>query len=314
MVIHHLNCVSTCPLGGRLMDGRTSSVVTRGELCCHCLLIETEQGLVLVDTGFGLEDVRNPRSRLSRFFLALVSPDFREEMTAIRQIERLGYDPRDVRHIVLSHLDFDHAGGLSDFPQATVHMFHVESTYARAQRTWLDRQRFRPQQWLSAQLWQTYPSDDGERWRGFEHVRELDGLPPSILLVPLRGHTFGHAGIAVEGPNGWLLDAADAYFHHDEMAVTPHCTPGLRFYQWMLEKDRRARLANQARLRELRRDDKDVLVFCSHDMMEFEALAGRPGGTLPRENRRRAPPAFSAAARPSHWNYLTRHVHTPLCG
>ena len=98
MVIHHLNCVSTCPLGGRLMDGRTSSVATRGELCCHCLLIETEQGLVLVDTGFGLEDVRHPRSRLSRFFMALVSPDFREEMTAIRQIERLGFDPRDVRH------------------------------------------------------------------------------------------------------------------------------------------------------------------------------------------------------------------------
>lgn len=281
MIVHHLNCVSTCPLGGRLMDGRTRSITRRGELCCHCQLIETDEGLVLVDTGFGLEDVRDPRGRLSRFFLMLVSPDFREEMTAIRQIERLGYDPREVRHIVLSHLDFDHAGGLSDFPHATVHLYNVESTYAHAQRTWMDRQRFRPQQWPSVQRWQTYPSDQGERWNGFENVRALDGLPPSILLVPLRGHTFGHAGIAIEGPNGWLLNAADAYFYRNEMAESPYCTPGLRFYQWMLEKDRRARFDNQDRLRALRHSDAGVQIFCSHDMVEFESLAGRAGGTPP---------------------------------
>ena len=71
------------------MDGRTGGIFRRGRLCCHCLLVETEQGLVLIDTGFGLEDVRNPQARLSRLFLALLSPDFREEMTAVRQIERL---------------------------------------------------------------------------------------------------------------------------------------------------------------------------------------------------------------------------------
>src|SRR3954466_4163679 len=108
------------------MDGRTPSVLTRGELACHCLLVETASSLVLVDTGLGLRDVANPRSRLSGFFLALVKPDFREEMTAVRQVARLGHDPRDVRHIVLSHLDFDHAGGLDDFPHATVHLLARE--------------------------------------------------------------------------------------------------------------------------------------------------------------------------------------------
>jgi len=68
MIVHHLSCISTCPLGGRLMDGCTKSIVERGELTCHCLVIETNAGLVLVDTGFGLHDVDNPRSRLSRFF------------------------------------------------------------------------------------------------------------------------------------------------------------------------------------------------------------------------------------------------------
>src|SRR3954469_20943379 len=140
MRIHHLNCISTCPAGGRLMDGRTPSIIRRGELACHCLLVETDTSLVLVDTGLGLRDVREPRSRLSAFFLALVAPDFREELTAVRQIARLGYDPAAVRHIVLSHLDFDHAGGLDDFPGATVHMLQAERDNAVAQGTWLDRQ------------------------------------------------------------------------------------------------------------------------------------------------------------------------------
>jgi hypothetical protein len=47
MRIHHLNCISSCPLGGRLMDGRARSVLERGKLCCHCLLAESSDGLVL---------------------------------------------------------------------------------------------------------------------------------------------------------------------------------------------------------------------------------------------------------------------------
>lgn len=141
MRVHHLNCISSCPLGGRLMDGRTPSVLKRGELCCHCLLIETNNELVLVDTGFGLRDVADPKSRLSTFFMALLSPDFRDEMTAVRQIEQLGFQAADVRHILLTHLDFDHAGGLDDFPNATIHMLQQERDYALTQKTWLESVR-----------------------------------------------------------------------------------------------------------------------------------------------------------------------------
>ena len=277
MRVHHLNCISSCPLGGRLMDGRTPSVLTRGELSCHCLLIETAQTLVLVDTGFGLRDVADPRSRLSRFFLALLDPDLRAEMTAARQIEKLGFRTSDVRHIVLTHLDFDHAGGLDDFPDATVHMLRQERDHALAQKTWLDRQRFRPQQWSSRARWKTYDPRAGEGWYGFECVRDIPGLPPEILFVPLPGHTFGHAGIAIDTAQGWLLQAGDSYFHHREMdAREPWCTPGLRLYQTMMEKDRGARLANQARLRRLCHDEgAHVTVFCAHDPVEFEHLSRR---------------------------------------
>jgi glyoxylase-like metal-dependent hydrolase (beta-lactamase superfamily II) len=277
MRIHHLNCISSCPLGGRLMDGRSGSPLERGELCCHCLLIETSGGLVLVDTGYGLEDVRRPRDRLSAFFLAMLSPDLREEMTARRQIERLGFRAEDVRHIVLTHLDFDHAGGLDDFPDARVHMLQQERDDAVLQSSWLDRQRFRPQQWSSRDRWQVYRAGAGEGWFGFDCVRNLEGLPPEILLVPLRGHTLGHCAIAVKGEAGWLLLAGDAYFYHREMdPIRPWCTPGLSAYQTLMEKDRWARLQNQRRLRHLvRRHADEVRVFCAHDPHEFELLAGR---------------------------------------
>lgn len=277
MHIHHLNCISTCPLGGKLMDGRSRSIVRRGELSCHCLLIESDDGLILVDTGLGLRDVADPKGRLSRFFLTLVSPEFREEMTAVRQIERLGFQATEVRHIILTHLDFDHAGGLDDFPQATVHMLQNERDYAVLQKTWLDRQRFRPQQWSTRDRWRGYRAGEGETWFGFDRVHALDGISSDILLIPLAGHTFGHAGVAIRRNDKWLLQAGDAYFYRREMDVTsPTCTPGLRFYQTMMEKNRRARLWNQERLRELRRQHgHEVDICCAHDVVEFERLSGR---------------------------------------
>lgn len=54
----------------------------------------------------------------------------------------------------------------------------------------------------------------------------------------------------------------------------PRCTPGLRFYQWMMEKDRGRRLANQARLRALRTFAAEpVEIICGHDPYEFERIA-----------------------------------------
>lgn len=299
MQIHHLNCISTCPLGGRIMDGVSRTSFERGKLTCHCLLVETDQGLVLVDTGFGLRDVADPKSRLSRFFLTMVDPDFREEMTAFRQIEQLGFDPADVRHIVLTHLDFDHAGGLDDFPNATVHMLQSERDSAVRQRTWLDRQRYRPQQWSKRDRWQLYQAGEGENWYGFNAVRKLKGLPDGILLVPLLGHTHGHAGVAIEQGEQWLLDAGDAYFYHREMDPQPYCTPGLRFYQTMMEKNRQARLWNQDRLRQLHRSHSDtVRIFCSHDVREFEQLSRR-SADVPARRPGAAPLHAGAAARGS---------------
>lgn len=278
MRVHHLNCGTDCPFGGALFDGRSKGAL--GHLVCHCLLIETDSsGLVLVDTGYGLRDVIKPFPRISRPFAAMLNIRLREEETAIRQIERLGYSPADVRHIVITHLDFDHAGGIEDFPGAAVHLTRTElDTFRTKRQGFVMRERYRPMQVDSVRNWNTY-DPNGEPWHGFEAVRQLKGLPPEILLVPLKGHTYGHAGVAIADNEGWLLHAGDAYFYRDEVrSPQRRCTPGLRFYQNLMEVDRHARLTNQERLRQLSCDpDAAVRMICAHDAVEYEACRdGRP--------------------------------------
>lgn len=278
MRIHHLSCGTMCPVGGTLMFYRRSRDPALRRLVCQCLLIETDRhGLVLVDTGFGLRDVHQPRQRLAGFFRTLNGIRLREEETAQRQIERLGFRAADVRHIVLTHLDFDHAGGIEDFPGAAVHVLGDELRAAtEGRRGFISQRRYRPQQWDEGVRWQEYGAG-GTPWFGFDCVRDLKGLPPEILIVPLSGHTWGHSGIAIQMPDRWLLHAGDAYFYYEEMNTSaPRCTLGLRAYQRMMEVDRQARLRNQDRLRGLLRERADqVEIFCSHDPTEFMRLSAR---------------------------------------
>ena len=287
MRIHHLNCGTDCPLGGALFDGRSRGLL--GRIVCHCLLIETDaHGLVLVDTGYGLRDVDHPHDRPSpRITLPwrmMLNIRLHERETAVRQVEALGFRAQDVRHIIATHLDFDHAGGLDDFPQATVHVMAREYDDATGPRTgpgigFVGRNRWRPAQLADVQHWQRYGAR-GEPWFGFDAVRDLTGLPPEILMVPLPGHTWGHAGVAVRRNDGsWLLHAGDAYFYRGEMRqARRRCTPGLRAYQRLMEVDARSRLTNQARLRTLSIVHRDeVLVTCTHDPVELERWqAGTP--------------------------------------
>ncbi|MEW9855384.1 MBL fold metallo-hydrolase [Novosphingobium sp. M1R2S20] len=275
MRIHHLSCGTCCPVGGRLFDGTSDGAF--GHLVCHCLLIETDAGLVLVDTGIGTRDIANPRERISPFFLALCNVQLRPHETAIAQVKALGFDPADVRHIIITHLDFDHAGGIEDFPHATVHVTSREREAALHGRggAFVGRRRYRPQQWDEVIDWRLYPMGGGESWMGFDTVRDLEGLPPEILLVPLVGHTWGHCGVAVQTESGWLLHAGDAYFFRGEIGSEHRiCPPGMAGYQRLMEVDRRARFANQARLRQLSISNSDhVRIFCAHDPVEFEILS-----------------------------------------
>jgi glyoxylase-like metal-dependent hydrolase (beta-lactamase superfamily II) len=235
------------------------------DVVCHCLLIESADGLVLVDTGFGTADARDP-SQLGRPIRALMRPRPRLAETAIAQVETLGFAAADVRHIVATHLDLDHTGGLPDFPEAEVHVFAPELA-AALQPSLRERSRYLQAHLQHGPRWVEHRSEaGGERWFGFGSVRILPGLDVEVALIPLIGHSRGHTGVAVNAGERWLLHCGDAYFNHGEIATPPSCPPGLRFFQRLTAADNEARVANAARLRELAASHGDeVSLFCSHD-------------------------------------------------
>lgn len=270
MRVHHLDCGTMCPTSARLVNGR-GGWFEPARMVCHCLLVEGSDGLVLVDTGLGTGDIDDPRGRLSGMFLRAARPRLDRTQTALAQLERLGFRRDDVRHIVPTHLDLDHVGGLSDFSAASVHVFEPELRAATERATSKERNRYRPAQFAHGPKWVPH-AVAGDTWLGFERVRVVGD---DIALVPLIGHTRGHCAVAVKNEQGWLLHAGDAYFFHGEVdPVRPRSTPGLSLFQRLAAMDDGARRNNQARLRNLVRDHGDaVRVFSAHDPTELDAMA-----------------------------------------
>lgn len=275
--IHHLNCGTMCPACARLINGYKTNGEKGGwleaaRMVCHVLLIETpKDGLILVDTGVGALDVQDP-SRLGKAFVSLTRPRLDHHETAIAQIKKLGYQADDVRHIIVTHLDLDHAGGLPDFPHAAVHVFQAEFD-AAMNPDWRSKARYLPSQWAHSPRWVKH-STGGEDWFGFSGLKPIPGLTDDILLIPLPGHTRGHCGIAVRHNNGWLLHAGDAYFHHGQLETVPHMPMGLAVFEKLVQTEKNKRQQNLARLRDLSlQHHSEVRVFCAHDPIEYAHLA-----------------------------------------
>jgi glyoxylase-like metal-dependent hydrolase (beta-lactamase superfamily II) len=267
MRIHHLNCGTMRPVGGRLISGGGPA-----RLVAHCLLIDAGAGLVLVDTGFGRTALADPAAAVGGMFVRTARPLLDETEVAVNQVRALGYDPADVRHILVTHLDPDHAGGLSDFPGAEVHVHAAEHRAAQVRRGMADRNRYRPALWNHEPRWALHDVDGGDDWFGFASVRPMDGSWPDIRLVGLAGHTAGHVGVAVPtGAGRWLLHAGDAYFHRVTIDGAAPVPLGIRFEEVSTQSDRAARLTTVDKLRAARRAGVDV--FCAHDPVEYERLA-----------------------------------------
>jgi glyoxylase-like metal-dependent hydrolase (beta-lactamase superfamily II) len=205
MPVKLLNCASMSPWWPHWQIGGVS------------LLVDRHQGPVLVDTGLGLHDHEAP-SRLVRFFRLDFGIPYQPDETAIRQLPRLGVQPADIHHIVLTHLHFDHAGGLADFPWAQVHLHRKEYEALQRPKKLIERFAYDQADFAHGPNWVTYENTT-ENWFGFEAIP----LPfePRMYLVPLFGHTSGHCGVAIEDEDGWIFQAGDAIPLNAQFEVTP---------------------------------------------------------------------------------------------
>jgi glyoxylase-like metal-dependent hydrolase (beta-lactamase superfamily II) len=248
MTIHHLNC-------GILHAPPNPAAA------CHCLLIENSNGLILIDTGIGLRDVADPIGRIGKFAIEAAGFQFDEQTTAIRQIEKQGFRAADVRHIILTHGDPDHVGGLADFPQASVHLSQEEhESLIRGNG------RYSPAQIAHGPNFVAHSHSDGNwfgiaaRPLGFEGAAQC-------LLIPLFGHTRGHCGVAVKTADKWLLHVGDAYYLRAELTSENHPVSALAAAR---ADDNDLRLESLGILRRLAIEHPHEVEMCGyHDFTEF---------------------------------------------
>jgi glyoxylase-like metal-dependent hydrolase (beta-lactamase superfamily II) len=247
--VYHLSC------GTLQRSGNPKAI-------CHCLLLEENNELVLIDTGIGMEDVANPEMRIGKELIELAGFKFNAEDTAVSQIRKLGFDPSMVKHIIMSHLDPDHGGGLADFRDAIVHVSEEEYNAFRAGNP----------RYLSVQLKhdpqiRTY-CRSSETWLGLEARRVRVNLSSEVFLIPLFGHTAGHCGVAINLPDERLFYTADAYYLRDELLIKDHPVSELARIN---AEDDIQRMNSLDKIITLRRRFPDRLtIFGYHDVREME--------------------------------------------
>ncbi len=241
MTIHLLNCF-TC-------NARPPSTMKTGTLC---LVIETDQGPALLDTGLGLQDYSNPTGITKMFRVITVMP-FDPNEAAFHRVRGLGYRPEDVRNIILTHMHFDHCGGLPDFPHAKVHVHRREyDAFTDGRILHWDEHAYVPRN-IAHQpeiaLYETVNS----KWHDFDAIR----LPfePEMYFIPLFGHSRGHCGVAIKTSSGWFFHAGDAG------AVSNDKAPA-----WLI---RWALGPHDPSLRAFMKSHPEVLVANSHMFPEF---------------------------------------------
>jgi N-acyl homoserine lactone hydrolase len=237
------------------------------------LLEHPQAGLVLVDTGMhaslaqrhSRERVRNlgpVGSVMSRHTI------MRTEQTAAAQLLALGIDTADVSLIVMTHLHFDHASALCDFPNATVLVDEREWRAAWARGSSLSgystsqldpRPQYRMIDFTAASVLASGP---------FERAVDVFG-DGALTLVSTPGHTAGHLSLIVRTQAREVLLSADAAYTLGTIRAgeRPFLTHNRSTFEHSLHQ-----------IQTYDRDNPDALIIPGHDMSAWTDACNRMQG------------------------------------
>lgn len=212
------------------------------------LLIEHDEGLFLLDTGFDLEHT----NRVLPFEL----PEQSDEQTIPAQLALCGRSPGDVTALVNSHLHFDHVGGNKHFAGTGVrHVIH-EREIAQAR----DHEPFEFFGY-SDRTWD-YEGANLEPVSGdFE-------IAKGVFLVETPGHTVGHYSLLVKPDSAArsMLFAFDVVY--TQAAYDKGVQPGFH-------NDPVAGVRSIRRLKELQ-EEHGADIYFSHDMEAWRTYRHAP--------------------------------------
>ena len=148
----------------------------------NCLLVETPAGRVLVETGIG-ERMTDKAREMRQYAGDPILPALRAA----------GFEPASIDVVAMSHLHFDHAGGLLDaagaraFPGATIVAQRAEWEIALGSNSRLVASYDQPELRL-VRDWGAAGWAEGER-----------EILPGVTVVPTGGHSAGHQAVVVRG-------------------------------------------------------------------------------------------------------------------
>ena len=168
-------------------------------------------GLVLVDTGFhhtiGVDPSKNLRRTISRLFTIRAST----EQSVPKRLEALGSAASAVQVVIMTHLHFDHASGISQFPNAVFVTGEGEWSAASRPRTVLRGYIHSHFDFAFDFREARFGGPEVESYASFGRTIDLFG-DGSIRLCYTPGHSMGHMAVVVKLKEGEVLLAGDAAF------------------------------------------------------------------------------------------------------